>query len=116
MDEIETKRIGRPTRDKWLAFLSKAAELEYITLEEFTERAEMILQAVTQEEIDAVCADLPSRGWNEAWGKLREKGLQPESGIVLKVPRTPVSAITGLLTAFIVCIAIGFTLALLVMR
>lgn len=58
MDEIETKRIGRPTRDKWLAFLGKAAELEYITLDEFTERAEGILRAVKERQL------LRSPVWN----------------------------------------------------
>lgn len=85
-------------------------------LAKISPRFRRLVFLVTLEEIAAVCADLPSQGWNEAWGKLREKGLQPENGIFPSAPRTPVSAITGALTAFIVCIAIGFTLALLVMR
>jgi hypothetical protein len=117
MDEIE--RIGRPTKDKWLAFLRKALELEYITQEEFTERMEIVLQATVMDEVRPAYEDLPWKGWANEWDKLREKGHVLKNGIVPEVvvpaPRRSPLAPYATFLLFLLAAAIGFTLALLIM-
>lgn len=73
------ERIGEPTRAKWRAFLDRALDLEYLTLEEYHERMEVLLAARTMQDIEAaVTHDFSKKdreNWNEEWGKRRDKGL-----------------------------------------
>lgn len=86
------ERIGEPTRAKWRAFLDRALDLEYLSLEEYHERMEALLTAKTVEEIDdTVVFDFSNKdrkNWNEEWGKRRDKGLAlPNRVTPAPVPR-----------------------------
>ena len=80
--EEMSKRIGDPTREKWLPFLGKALELGYITAEEHEERVEILLKAKTGDESEKAYTDLPWEDWNRAWNKRRDKGLCRKTDIL----------------------------------
>lgn len=105
-DKIE-KRIGAPTREKWLAFLRRALDLEYITVEEFTSRMEIVLHAKTVTDYLAVIDDLPWKPWHEAWKEMRRKGLQPKQEILPEKRKTPRSRGIALPVLAFLCIILG---------
>jgi hypothetical protein len=75
------KRIGDPTREKYVALLGRCYELGYITVDEREERAAAILVAKTMSDINSVVGDLNTDDWNDYWQELRSKGLRPKSKI-----------------------------------
>ena len=79
-------RIGDPTRVKWTAFLNQALALNYITVNEFTERMEAVQEATRMGEIwDAIhlgeWADGDIKRWTRDWSERREAGLEVKYGI-----------------------------------
>jgi Domain of unknown function (DUF1707) len=81
------KRIGDPTRDKWLAFLGKAFELGYITLDEYQRRAETVLHALTMSQVRETHADLPTQDWDNAWDEKRKEKIYLSDRILPDVPQ-----------------------------
>lgn len=72
-------RIGRPTREKYQAFLDQALSLEFITIEEYEDRVTILQSATMMEDINTRVVHDFSRGqkstWNDEWEKRRDRGL-----------------------------------------
>jgi len=108
------KRIGDPTREKYVAFFARCYELGYITAEEREERTAIVLAARTMSDINAVIGDLDTDGWNKAWKDFRAQGLQPVNSVIQAVPAVPVpdqvTANTRALRNAIIMVVIAMTL------
>lgn len=105
MDEIE--RIGDASREKWLAFLGRALELGYISVEEYKQRADIALTARTLGELGQAYAELPWRNWNDAWNKGREKGIYSRDGIHLEERKPESSPGIAVPVLTFLCVILG---------
>lgn len=100
------QRIGKPTRDKWLAFLSRCLELEYLTLDEYITRMEIVQSAKVYADYSPAIQDLPWQEWSRAWDDDRERGLHPKAEVLPDRPAsgTRISGATWLITSLLIIV------------
>lgn len=57
--DVDSRRVGRPERDRIIALLSEAVSADYLTLAEFEERSQRAALARNRADLDVLIRDLP---------------------------------------------------------